>query len=139
MSPTGNLLRLALPRQSVLWSVAFASYAIVLLAVSVVFVRFVRPGTAAASEAKDNGVEPKTGHWVRWLLFSACGSILLLSVTNQICQDLAVVPFLWILPLSVYLLSFIIAFDHSRWYSRTFVIPALVVVISRITPGLVLK
>jgi hypothetical protein len=34
------------------------------------------------------------------------------------CQDVAVVPFLWILPLTLYLLSFIISFDHARWYVR---------------------
>ena len=39
------------------------------------------------------------------------------------CQDVAVVPFLWILPLSLYLITFIIAFDHARWYFRPFWIP----------------
>ena len=43
----------------------------------------------------------------------------LLAVTNQICQDVAVVPFLWILPLSLYLITFIICFDAERWYLRT--------------------
>ena len=55
---------------------------------------------------------------VMWLLLAACPSLLLLATTNQICQEVAVVPFLWILPLSLYLLSFIIAFDNSRWYFR---------------------
>ena len=43
---------------------------------------------------------------------------MLLAATNHICQDVAVVPFLWILPLTLYLLSFIICFDHQRWYVR---------------------
>jgi hypothetical protein len=41
-----------------------------------------------------------------------------LAVTNEVCQNVATVPLLWIIPLSFYLLSFIIAFDHPRWYSR---------------------
>ena len=53
-----------------------------------------------------------------WLGLSACGSILLLAVTNQICVDVAVVPFLWVLPLSLYLLTFIICFQSERSYFR---------------------
>jgi len=59
--------------------------------------------------------------WARramWLLLPMCASVLLLAATNKICQDVAVVPFLWVLPLSLYLLSFILAFDHSWWYQR---------------------
>jgi hypothetical protein len=58
----------------------------------------------------------------RWLWFAlpACASILLLAVTNKICQDVAVIPFLWVAPLVVYLLSFIISFDSPRWYLRSF-------------------
>ena len=43
---------------------------------------------------------------------------MLLATTNQMSADIAVVPFLWILPLSVYLLTFILTFDHERWYVR---------------------
>jgi SAM-dependent methyltransferase len=53
-----------------------------------------------------------------WFLLSACGSILLLATTNKLCLDVAAVPFLWMLPLSIYLLSFIITFDKPAWYSR---------------------
>jgi len=53
-----------------------------------------------------------------WLLLPACASALLLAVTNKLCQDVASIPFLWILPLALYLLSFIICFDSPRWYRR---------------------
>ncbi len=43
---------------------------------------------------------------------------MLLATTNHVCQDVAVVPFLWVVPLALYLLSFIICFDHQRWYVR---------------------
>src|SRR5258705_533318 len=42
-----------------------------------------------------------------------------LATTNKICQDVAVIPFLWVLPLGLYLLSFIICFDNPRWYARS--------------------
>jgi len=53
-----------------------------------------------------------------WLLLPACASVLLLATTNKLCQDVAVVPFLWVLPLALYLLSFVICFDNPRWYMR---------------------
>ena len=53
-----------------------------------------------------------------WLLLPACGSLMLLATTNHVCQEVAVVPFLWVIPLALYLVSFIICFDHERWYRR---------------------
>jgi hypothetical protein len=53
-----------------------------------------------------------------WLLLPACATALLLAITNKICQDVAVIPFLWVLPLALYLLTFIICFDSPRWYVR---------------------
>ncbi len=61
---------------------------------------------------------PSTGRRFAWLGLAACASVLLLSVTNQICQEIAVIPFLWVLPLSIYLVSLIICFDNERWYRR---------------------
>ncbi|MEY2881133.1 MAG: hypothetical protein RLZZ15_3513 [Verrucomicrobiota bacterium] len=58
------------------------------------------------------------GQRALWLLLPACASVLLLAVTNKICQDVAVIPFLWVVPLALYLLTFIISFDSPRWYSR---------------------
>ena len=60
-----------------------------------------------------------------WLLLAASASILLLSVTNHLTQDIAAIPFLWILPLSVYLLSFILCFDSPRFYYRPLFMPLL--------------
>ena len=54
---------------------------------------------------------------------------MLLATTNQICQEVAPVPFLWVLPLAIYLLSFIICFDSERWYHRGIFHPALGVAI----------
>jgi len=77
------------------------------------------PQSAVASSTV--GVPPSTPSRldrVLWLLLPACASVLLLATTNKICLDLAVIPFLWVLPLALYLLSFIICFDSPRWYRR---------------------
>jgi len=55
---------------------------------------------------------------LQWLGLSAMGSVMLLAVTNHITQNISSVPFLWVVPLALYLTSFILAFDHPRWYLR---------------------
>ena len=60
--------------------------------------------------------------WSRlmWIALAACGSAMLLATTNLLCEDVVVTPTLWVLPLCLYLLSFILCFDHPRWYRRWF-------------------
>jgi hypothetical protein len=55
---------------------------------------------------------------ILWLLLPLCSSAMLLAVTNNMCQEIAAVPFLWVLPLALYLLSFILCFEGRRWYVR---------------------
>jgi len=74
-----------------------------------------RRAEVGSSSAPEN-VTP--WQWLAWLLLPACASVLLLATTNKICLDVAVIPFLWVVPLAVYLLTFIIAFDSPRWYHR---------------------
>ncbi len=66
---------------------------------------------------------PETTEWrpswyrrLAWLLLPALASLMLLATTNHVCQDVAVIPFLWVVPMSLYLLTFIICFEHERWY-----------------------
>ena len=56
---------------------------------------------------------------LRWLALSACGVILLLAVTQQLTQNITPVPFLWVIPLMLYLLSFILLFASPRFYQRS--------------------
>ena len=89
---------------------------------------------AAKSAAADDEPAPTLLRRLLWFALPACGVMLLLAITNKLCQDLAVVPFLWVLPLSLYLLSFIVSFDSPRWYHRAFWLPLLAVLL-----GLVLQ
>jgi hypothetical protein len=112
-----------LPRQSSMWSWAFLTYA-VLCAASLLWMWRVQDSAAllpeetpfATKRAKE--IAPNAWLRIRWLGLPACASWMLLASTNHICQDVAVVPFLWILPLTLYLLSFIICFDQPRWTVR---------------------
>ncbi len=71
-----------------------------------------------------------------WITLSACSSALLLAITNHISQNIAAVPFLWIVPLSLYMLSFILCFGSSRWYHRTLFLRLLGVALGGMTYAL---
>ena len=76
-----------------------------------------------ASERENAASTPETAPptWrecLLWVGLAMSASLLLLAVTRHLTQDVAPVPFLWVLPLSIYLLSFILCFDAPRYYHR---------------------
>jgi hypothetical protein len=77
-----------------------------------------RPAAPGATDADADDQPPGFMRKILWVLLPAAASVLLLASTNKMCQDVAVVPFLWVLPLALYLLTFIVSFDSPRWYSR---------------------
>lgn len=62
--------------------------------------------------------EPSAADLRLWLVLSALGSVMLLAITTHITQNIASIPFLWVLPLAIYLLTFILCFDGTGWYWR---------------------
>ena len=83
--------------------------------------------TGNSTSDADSAGAPAFGDMLTWIGLSAAPSVLLLATTNQMCQEVAVVPFLWIVPLSLYLITFIICFDSERWYHRpTFLLLSLI-------------
>lgn len=69
---------------------------------------------------------PAWGVQLLWVVLPACASVLLLAVTQFVTQDVAPVPLLWVLPLALYLLTFILSFEGRRWYRRALFVPLLV-------------
>ena len=61
---------------------------------------------------------PTIGRQILWCVLAATGSVLLLAVSNHITQNIASVPLLWLAPLAIYLLTFILCFDGKGWYRR---------------------
>jgi hypothetical protein len=117
--------------QAFAWSVGYA--VVVLLCAAIALTSNSAPDAGVLQVTADvsdgpSAVEPArhiktlvpTGLLLLWLALAACSSALLLAVTNHITQNIASVPFLWILPLSLYLLSFILCFDARGWYQRLF-------------------
>ena len=70
-------------------------------------------GETAATEDEES-----PGDAILWVALPAIASVLLVSTTTRLCQDVAAMPLLWVLPLGLYLVTFIIAFDHAAWYVR---------------------
>jgi SAM-dependent methyltransferase len=71
-----------------------------------------------------------------WVFLSFCPSMLLIAITTHLTQNVAPIPFLWIAPLTVYLLSFILCFESARWYRRAFFLPLLVLALGAIAYAL---
>ena len=110
---------LTVKSQAWLWSIAYFVFAASCVYNALRASRQAREVLQPDISAGGNEVEqPGKGSYLLWLSLSACASILFLATTNQICQDIGVVPLLWILPLGIYLITFVICFEHERWYSR---------------------
>ena len=108
--------------QGGIWSAGFVVYALLCsgLAIAASSKTISIAAESDESNATDDSPDlpPPVEHRLAWLFFPALASMMLLAITNHLCQDVAVVPFFWVAPLSLYLISFIICFDHSRWYLR---------------------
>jgi SAM-dependent methyltransferase len=104
-----------------LWSWLFVAFAVLC---AVVAWRTPR-NEVRESEAT---TEPVRGQQIAlWLALSATGSVLLLAVTNHLTQNVAAVPLLWLAPLTLYLLTFIIAFEGRNWYRPEYLWPLVLV------------
>lgn len=109
---------LRLRTQGSIWSGLYLVFA--LLCGSIAWrMRSVPLAPRVASGEFEPAASPTMGTVLFWLGLSACGSILLVATTNQISQDVAVNPFLWVAALAIYLLTFVLAFESGRFYSRT--------------------
>lgn len=107
---------LTLPVQAWLWAAGYAAFlALAGTCASLQLRRVETPFIAAVSKRKKAYAPPPK---LLWMSLAACASTMLLATTNLICQEIAVVPLLWVVPLCLYLLSFIVSFDHARWYRR---------------------
>jgi len=126
--------RISNHHQAVAWSIAYALVAILCAATA-----FAARSARAPVSVADSGPAPDWKLKFLWAAFAACGSALLLSVTNHISQNIAAVPLLWIIPLSLYLLTFIVCFEGHNWYRRGFFLRLLAVALASmayaIAPG----
>lgn len=116
--------------QSLGWSIGYALFAALCVTSAVFSLRHAQKAAAAPERSTEaGGPAPRTPDYLLWLTLSAMGSFMLIAVTNHITHDVASVPFLWILPLSLYLLSFVFCFEGRNWYQRRIFFGPLLVII----------
>jgi hypothetical protein len=98
------------------WSAGYMLFFAGLIACALDIKRSALPASPAAE--LEGGIQPSGSVQLLWFLLPAFASLMLLATTNLMCQEVAVVPFLWVMPLSLYLISFILCFDNPNWYRR---------------------
>ena len=114
--------RLSSRQQSILWSSLYGAF-VICCSVSAWLSRSKSAKSIDANnsvEAASENTPPAFGVRLLWLSLSACGSMMLLAATNHLSQNVAPVPLLWVLPLSLYLFSFALVFAKRQFYSRWF-------------------
>jgi hypothetical protein len=131
--------------QERLWSIGFVIFAVlcaitawVTAKVGQAIAGHANVGQAILSPVKDEASpSPATGspallQRLEWIALAAVGSMLLLATTNQLTENVAPVPLLWIVPLAIYLLTFILTFESARWYQREVLLRLLAVALASV-------
>ncbi|QDL54157.1 fused MFS/spermidine synthase [Rhodoferax aquaticus] len=109
--------------QSYLWSGLFACF---VLACGLLAWRGRSGQVIAAPSPELHGVAPRWSNKVLWAALAACPSILMVADTSYLTTNIAPIPMIWVAPLALYLLSFIVSFDTQGWYQRKVFLPLLV-------------
>ncbi|MDR7377178.1 hypothetical protein J2X19_001857 [Rhodoferax ferrireducens] len=127
----------ALREQALGWSWGYAGFVLLCITASLYAAGLQQPvRSKATAQARPGDTAPNWSTYGVWLALPALATWLLLAVTNHITQNVAAVPFLWVLPLSVYLLSFVFTFENDRWYRRSLLLPAAAVALLLCAYGL---
>jgi SAM-dependent methyltransferase len=117
--------------QRIAWCCGFALY-VFLAALLALRARSAASASSAADKDPDNESQPSSplAHKLLWLLLPMGASMQLCAVTAYITANIAPIPLLWILPLAVYLLTLILAFEFSRFIPRAIVLRFLALVLA---------
>ena len=110
-----------LTSQANLWTIVYLLFGVCMAGCGLpLFVRAAKGAEEVETKCEAESIEPRPAfrRKLLWVGLAGCASMMLLATTNQMCQEVAVIPFLWVLPLTLYLATFIIVFAGDRWYSR---------------------
>jgi hypothetical protein len=116
-----------LATQSLAWSVAYAAFAAVLVMCGTGARRYARAAREHAIETGSGGapaIAARHAGWsdrVRWMLLAFAPSSLMLGVTQHITSEIAPAPLLWLVPLTIYVLTFVLAFARRPLASQALV------------------
>jgi SAM-dependent methyltransferase len=106
----------SLRTQTAIWSYGFA-----VLAAGICAAGFMVANRQSASPATAIEAPPSLGRKLGWMALTAIPSGLCIALTAYITTDLAAAPFLWVLPLALYLLTFVAVFRERPWVPHAWV------------------
>ncbi len=120
---------LGLAGQRSLWSIGFLIFGVLLFALAALLWRQV------AAPARPTLSTPARVSWLdraRWVALAAIPSSLLLGVTTYVVTDIGSAPFLWVAPLALYLLTFVLAFQAKppRWRGAALIAQAITIMLA---------
>lgn len=110
---------LTLKTQTAVWSIGFALLAILLAVAGLLTARAI---PAAASVEPTDVARATVGERMRWIALAAVPSGLVIAVTAYLTTDIAAAPFLWVVPLAIYLLTFVAVFSERPWIAHAHVV-----------------
>jgi protein-L-isoaspartate O-methyltransferase len=118
--------QIGLQKQVQVWFI-LVGFAWVLVLACGVLLAWSKPAGAPFQPAEPARPGTRPREWLAWIGWPMLGSILLMGFSNYLCRDIASIPFLWIAPLAVYLLTFICCFAEKPWYPRRAMLGAFMV------------
>jgi hypothetical protein len=130
--PTMIETTMTLKAQRMAWEVGFAVFAVA--CASLAWRQGTRsdpPGDQEVPHTRPQA-NPRPGRRALWVLLPAASSLMLCSITSHLSQNIAAIPLLWIVPLAVYLLSFIVTFSGPRWYARSYALRTLALTVATV-------
>jgi len=110
---------LTLKTQTAAWSIGFALLAVLLSFVGLLTARAL-PAAVQAEAVGD--VSANVFERMRWIALAAVPSGLVIAVTAYLTTDIAAAPFLWVVPLAIYLLTFVAVFRERPWIAHANVV-----------------
>ena len=109
--------------QSYLWSGLFACFVV---ACALLAWRG-RKGEPVVLQHHETGPAPQWTDKLLWAALAGCPSILMVADTSFLTANIAPIPMIWVAPLALYLLSFIMSFERHGWYQRKIFLPLLII------------
>ena len=116
---------LASRQQAFIWSGVYVAFAALCLITAWVSREetAVQPAPVVNPIPATPAARPTALQLLLWVSLAACASTLLVSITNHMSQNIAPIPLLWVVPLAIYLLTFILAFESDKIYQRWIFLP----------------
>jgi hypothetical protein len=116
---------LRLADQGKLWMAAYVVLVVMIVVCALALRLSHSPTPYGDAKSSPESAPITTGRRLRWMMLAAIPSSLLLGVTTYLSTDVAAVPLLWIIPLSLYLLTFVLVFARNSLISQAWVIRAV--------------